>query len=137
MISFGTQLPTRCAVCKATLKSIYGYLYSFFADNILFICQGALEKTKKLDEGIAEIHNLTKQLALYFCEDEGKLKLQELLSLFKTFCDQLVKAKKVIIDVELKELYVISKKWFDALELELELVFRGTRFFPPSQNVRR
>lgn len=32
---------------------------------------------------------------MYFCEDEGKLKLQELLSLFKTFCDQLVKAKKV------------------------------------------
>ncbi|KAJ7363371.1 hypothetical protein OS493_011659 [Desmophyllum pertusum] len=53
------------------------------------------KKAKKLDEGIAEIYNLTKQLALYFCEDEGKLKLQELLALFKTFCDQLVKAKKV------------------------------------------
>ncbi|XP_078369378.1 LOW QUALITY PROTEIN: inverted formin-2-like [Oculina patagonica] len=56
--------------------------------------ENALEKAKKLEEGITQIHNLTKQLAMYFCEDEGKLKLQELLSLFKTFCDQLVKAKK-------------------------------------------
>lgn len=76
MVSFGTQI-------------------FFCTVNILFNFQGALEKTKKLEDGITEIHNLTKQLALYFCEDEGKLKLQELLSLFKTFCDQLVKAKKV------------------------------------------
>lgn len=91
-------------VCKAAHQLIYilSSLKTFcFADNVLFNFQGALEKTKKLVEGITDIHNLTKQLALYFCEDEGKLKLQELLSLFKTFCDQLVKAKKVIIYVEL------------------------------------
>ena len=69
---------------------------------------------KKLDEGIAEIHNLTKQLALYFCEDEGKLKLQELLSLFKTFCDQLVNAKKVNWHAVLKYLFLFSDEWFDA-----------------------
>ena len=57
--------------------------------------QTAVKKTKELDDGIKEIHELTKQLAQYFCEDEGKLKLQELLSLFKTFSDQLVTAKKV------------------------------------------
>jgi len=72
---------------------------------------------------------LTKQLALYFCEDEGKLKLQELLSLFKTFCDQLVKAKKVI--TEFKELLFFSEKWFDVSSLA------GPEFFPPSQNMRR
>ena len=64
-------------------------------EHIVNHLQGALEKAKQLEEGITEIHSLTKQLAMYFCEDEGKLKLQELLSLFKTFGDQLNKAKKV------------------------------------------
>ncbi|XP_068701516.1 inverted formin-2-like isoform X1 [Montipora foliosa] len=56
--------------------------------------EAAKKKAQELDSGLAEINDLTKQLAQYFCEDEGKLKLQELLSLFKTFCDQLITAKK-------------------------------------------
>lgn len=48
-----------------------------------------------LEAGIEGINELTKKVAEYFCEDEKKLKLQEILNLFKTFCDQLNKAKKV------------------------------------------
>ena len=58
--------------------------------------QESLDKVKELEAGVQEIHALTKDLALYFCEDESQIKLQDVLNLFKTFCEQLEKAKTVM-----------------------------------------
>ena len=76
-------------------RSRHLFLLYFICVLCIFFFQAAKKKAQELDSGLAEINDLTKQLAQYFCEDEGKLKLQELLSLFKTFCDQLITAKKV------------------------------------------
>ena len=61
----------------------------------IFTEQEALTEVEVLEEGIKEINNLIHKMAVYFCEDEKKIKLQEVLGLFKTFCDQLTTAKKV------------------------------------------
>lgn len=63
---------------------------------IFLVIQDALKEIKILEEGVQEINMLIKKMAAYFCEDEQKIKLQEVLNLFKTFCDQLTTAKKVL-----------------------------------------
>lgn len=66
-----------------------------YINYCFFPVKDALKEIEVLEEGMEKINVLIKKLAAYFCEDEKKLKLQEVLTLFKTFCEQLTTAKKV------------------------------------------
>ncbi|XP_028397641.1 inverted formin-2-like isoform X1 [Dendronephthya gigantea] len=53
------------------------------------------ECAKEIEEiqgQIKSVHKLTKELTHYLCEDENKLKLDDILNTFKTFCLNLTKA---------------------------------------------
>ena len=41
------------------------------------------------------VHKLTKELTQYLCEDESKIKLDDILNTFKTFCYNLDQAVEV------------------------------------------
>ena len=44
---------------------------------------------------IKSIHKLAAELTHYLCEDESKIKLEDILNTFKTFCVNLNKAVEV------------------------------------------
>ncbi|XP_046853440.1 inverted formin-2-like isoform X1 [Xenia sp. Carnegie-2017] len=44
------------------------------------------QEIDELQEKIKTVHKVTKELTLYLCEDESKIKLDDILQIFKTFC---------------------------------------------------
>lgn len=57
--------------------------------------QDAFKEIENVEQKLKQLSQLTQDLAEYFCEDESKFKLEELLVIFKTFCNHLDKAKEV------------------------------------------
>ena len=54
------------------------------------------------EEDMAELENLRKELADYFCEDKTTFKLEECIKIFSTFCEKFQKAKQVeLLNLEL------------------------------------
>ena len=62
---------------------------------LLFPLQGALKEVENVEQKLKQLSQLKQDLADYFCEDESKFKLEDLLQIFKTFCNHLDKAKEV------------------------------------------
>ncbi len=62
---------------------------------LLFSLQDALKEVENVDQKLKQLSQLKQDLAEYFCEDESKFKLEDLLGIFKTFCNHLDKAKEV------------------------------------------
>ena len=69
--------------------------FSTFLISYHRVFQNALKEVATLEDALKGIKELSQQLALYFCEDEKDVKIQDILKLFKTFSDQLTKAKQV------------------------------------------
>lgn len=57
--------------------------------------QGALKEVENVEQKLKRLNQLRKDLAEYFCEDESKFKLEDLLQIFTIFCNHLDKAKEV------------------------------------------
>ena len=57
--------------------------------------QDALKEVENVEQKLKQLNQLRQDLAEYFCEDESKFKLEDLLEIFKTFCNHLHKAKEV------------------------------------------
>ncbi|XP_028397616.1 inverted formin-2-like [Dendronephthya gigantea] len=54
----------------------------------------AMKEVEAVEQKLKRLSKLKQDLAEYFCEDESKFKLEDLLVIFKTFCDHLDKAKE-------------------------------------------
>ena len=65
----------------------------FSCCSLLF--QDALSDLTKLQSGLKQCRDLTKQLALHFCEDQEKFQLQECMQIFSGFCDKIKQCEKV------------------------------------------
>jgi hypothetical protein len=50
---------------------------------------------EEIQEQIKLVHKLTQELTHYLCEDESKIKLDDLLNTFRTFCLNLDQAAEV------------------------------------------
>ncbi len=57
--------------------------------------QDAEKEVEKLKEGLQEIDALSKKMAVHFCEEETKFKLEECLDVFKQFCDKVKQCQQV------------------------------------------
>ena len=63
---------------------------------MLFVSiQDALKEVENVEQKLKQLSQLKQDLVEYFCEDENKFKLEDLLGIFKTFCNHLDKAKEV------------------------------------------
>ncbi|XP_078330126.1 inverted formin-2-like [Crassostrea virginica] len=65
--------------------------------------QEAKEKLTSLDEGLQRISKLTKQLAVYFCEEEKNFNIDECISNLSMFCDNIQRCQKENTDRKLQE----------------------------------
>ena len=54
-----------------------------------------MKEVEAVEQKLKRLSQLKQDLAEYFCEDESKFKLEDLLLIFKTFCNHLDKAKEV------------------------------------------
>ena len=50
---------------------------------------------EEIQAQIKSVHKLTGELTRYLCEDESKIKLDDILNIFKTFCFNLNQAAEV------------------------------------------
>ena len=57
--------------------------------------QDALKEVENVEQKLKQLNQLKQDLVEYFCEDESKFKLEDLLGIFQTFCNHLDKAKEV------------------------------------------
>jgi hypothetical protein len=70
---------------------------------MLFVSkQDAFKEVENVEQKLKQLGQLKQDLVEYFCEDESKFKLEDLLGIFMTFCNHLNKAKEVwYIDVHM------------------------------------
>ena len=54
-----------------------------------------MERLDNFEGKIKEVLALKQEIAIYFCENPEKFKLEDLLQTLAVFCDQLQKAVKV------------------------------------------
>ena len=65
--------------------------------NPVFFKQSAFREVTEVEGKFAKLTKLKEELAVYFCEDETKFKLEEILGIFKTFCGNMAKAREVCL----------------------------------------
>ena len=53
----------------------------------------------EVKDSMSKITDLSKKVATHFCESEQSFKLEEFLSIMKTFCEKVQVCQKVIISL--------------------------------------
>ena len=61
----------------------------------IFLSQDAESRMVELQGLVDRVNGLSRQMAVTFCEDRSKFKLEECLAIFKQFCDQIRQCQKV------------------------------------------
>ena len=70
---------------------------------------------------IKSVHKLTAELTQYLCEDESKIKLDDILHTFKTFClnlNQAVEVSATCVNVMLGLTYPVCARLMHAIKSE-------------------
>lgn len=62
---------------------------------VLLCFQDAKTKLEGVKDGMKEINDLSTKVAVHFCENESSFKLEEFLSIMKTFCEKVHQCQKV------------------------------------------
>lgn len=67
----------------------------FIANSVIFFYQEAKDKLKEINKGVTMVNEVSKQVAVFFCEDQAKFELKKFLITIKTFFDQVHRCQKV------------------------------------------
>jgi hypothetical protein len=92
-------------------KSLFAcILYSRIAcspmDYSFGLFQECSNEMEEIQGQIKSVHKLTEELTHYLCEDESKIKLDDILNIFKTFCVNLNQAAEVS-EMTLLAIYIL------------------------------